>query len=198
MGDSKKYIILNPRTQAKLELGSSQLQRIYTEQPSTSTATTEPQPSTSTATTESQLFTCITNTPIVQTAIWSHNQTLKLIDYKINRKRVGTLEVRNLKKMWEVICVEINKTYKYIKKEKELFLMIRNHQRICKNLKKKYYNEIVNTEKEKLAFKKEKLKKKMEVENKKLLAKQEEVAAYKERTDVLKLFVQNNISIPNV
>ncbi|KAJ8940275.1 hypothetical protein NQ314_010770 [Rhamnusium bicolor] len=40
---------------------------------------------------------------------WSHNATLILIDlYKRYRNKVGTFEIRNLKKQWEVIASEVN------------------------------------------------------------------------------------------
>ncbi|KAI4454189.1 myb/sant-like dna-binding domain [Holotrichia oblita] len=42
--------------------------------------------------------------------IWSHNNTKLLTDlYGKYRNKVGTLELRSLKKMWELIATEINK-----------------------------------------------------------------------------------------
>ncbi|KAJ8968847.1 hypothetical protein NQ314_002062 [Rhamnusium bicolor] len=44
---------------------------------------------------------------------WTSNQTKVLIDlYKKYRTKVGTLQIRNLKKLWEVIAVEINNIMK--------------------------------------------------------------------------------------
>ncbi|CAH1099821.1 unnamed protein product [Psylliodes chrysocephalus] len=231
------------------------------------------------------------NTPTI--AIWTHNQTLKLIDlYKLYRKKVGTLELRTLKKMWEAICSDMNgifksnflpshcenkwrviernykkyidstkqtgggrKVFEYFKEMDEIFgkksnirpelLLSSNtisHQDKENNLpptensetpaaenakhkiepitspkhpkrrrtiiqekksvlevmrmdKKEYYGKILDLEKEKLAFKKEKLQKKLDIEIKKLEAKEKETSAYKDRNDIMKVFLEKNIKV---
>ncbi|KAI4467729.1 myb/sant-like dna-binding domain [Holotrichia oblita] len=41
--------------------------------------------------------------------MWSHKSSLLLIDlYKQHKSRVGTLEIRNMKKLWEIVSEEIN------------------------------------------------------------------------------------------
>nr|XP_022910901.1 uncharacterized protein LOC111421939 [Onthophagus taurus] len=45
--------------------------------------------------------------------IWTVNSTKLMIDlYKKYRHKVGGIEIRNLKKMWELIAEELNKNYK--------------------------------------------------------------------------------------
>ncbi|XP_072386336.1 uncharacterized protein [Diabrotica undecimpunctata] len=45
--------------------------------------------------------------------IWSKENTKILLDsYKLIRKKVGTMQVRNFKKMWEVICYDIKAKYR--------------------------------------------------------------------------------------
>lgn len=40
---------------------------------------------------------------------WSHEQTLKLLEvYAKIRPKVGSVEIRSMKKLWDVICYEIN------------------------------------------------------------------------------------------
>lgn len=52
-------------------------------------------------------------TEIVQHIYWSDNATKSLIDcYKMYRKKVGSLEVRNMKRMWEILAVKINEIHR--------------------------------------------------------------------------------------
>ncbi|KAL1488143.1 hypothetical protein ABEB36_015101 [Hypothenemus hampei] len=43
---------------------------------------------------------------------WNHNDTLKLLDnFKKHRSKVGSLEIRNLKKLFEIISLELHKIH---------------------------------------------------------------------------------------
>ncbi|KAI4463218.1 myb/sant-like dna-binding domain [Holotrichia oblita] len=45
-------------------------------------------------------------------AAWTHGTTVTLIElYGKYRNRVGTLELRNMKKLWELVAIEINKQF---------------------------------------------------------------------------------------
>lgn len=47
-----------------------------------------------------------------EVVIWSHNYTLSLIDlYKLLRKKVGSFEIRSMKRFWEVLASKINKLH---------------------------------------------------------------------------------------
>ncbi|XP_069704430.1 uncharacterized protein [Periplaneta americana] len=54
-----------------------------------------------------------TSTTVHEQVYWNENTTRALIDhYKVFKSKLGTMEIRNMKKLWEILCNKINGSHK--------------------------------------------------------------------------------------
>ncbi|CAH1954221.1 unnamed protein product [Acanthoscelides obtectus] len=69
---------------------------------------------------------------------FTRERTLKLLQlYKVNRKKLGSYEVKNMKKLWEIIAHDLSTEYKITipanKCENKFKVLERNYKKVIEN-----------------------------------------------------------------